>query len=102
MRWTKKEKVKKVKKIKPKPKQPEIGDLKEEIKFAFFPAELTDGIIVWLENYKIIYEFKEVKYRIPISLSDVCYEDGSPIYDRLGFTEYETRTKREWILKEKI
>jgi|ERR1035437_3737559 hypothetical protein len=39
-------------------KEPKIGDLKEKIKFAFFPVSLDKTNIVWLENYREIYEYK--------------------------------------------
>lgn len=58
----------------PKPKQWQLGDIKEEIKFALFPKNIDNENVVWLEKYIETYEFKEKKYRIEVPLEGICSE----------------------------
>lgn len=35
------------------PEEPNLGDQKTDIRFAFFPTRMTDGYTVWLERYRV-------------------------------------------------
>ena len=99
MRWLKKTKVKKKVEVNKNFKRiprPEVGDKKEEIKFALFPMKLDKEKMVWLEDYKILYEFKKIKHIRKIPMSGICYEDGSPLGRGLGSYEYEDYFTKEW------
>ena len=101
MRWTKKNK--KIKQTVKKPfkriPRPEVGDKKIEIKFALFPVKINKNDVVWLEDYKILYEFKKIKHRRQLPMPGLCNEDGSPHYydgRGLGSYEYEDYFTKEW------
>lgn len=53
MRWEIKQKVKKFQK-----NNPQVGDIKEKVNFAFLPKRI-DNYIIWLENYISICEYNE-------------------------------------------
>ncbi len=50
---------KEVIKEEPKIKNPKIGDIRTDIKFALFPIKFK-GYKVWLERYSRTYEYREV------------------------------------------
>jgi hypothetical protein len=71
--------------------QPNLGDKKQKVKFAFFPTKVEEKIL-WLEKYTAIYEYKEYYYP-----TDVIVSEGI-------FTEkyYRTYVKTQgWIQIEK-
>lgn len=45
-----------------KPK-PELGDIKEKIKFALFPTKV-EGLWLWFEKYIRVYEYKTYYYQM--------------------------------------
>ena len=98
MRWSKEIKVMAKKPFKRIPR-PEIGDEKIEIKFAYFPTNITNTDYVWLENYEIVYEFKEIKELI---YNYNTYEDGTLCKGPLSkISTGEFSTTKEWIEKRK-
>lgn len=70
-----------------KSSRPNVGDTKTEIRFAFLPIKIR-GYKVWLERYKMTYEYKDTyrrKYILP--------RDRTP-YDR----EYEIVKCQDFVL----
>lgn len=61
-----------IKKPKKKKTKPRIGDIKEKVKFAFFPTKINNNY-VWLEKYIVTYEFK--KYDMEFDIYDNIKEE---------------------------
>lgn len=72
-----------------------IGDIKKKVKFAFFPVKIA-GSIIWLKKYVDVYEYKQFHRRRALPVEGICYEDGSPVYDKV-FSKYETYSYEMWI-----
>jgi hypothetical protein len=89
MRWETEviEPKKRVKKI--RKKAPEVGDLKDVIKFALFPVKLNNKEHVWWEKYIITYEYKKLRRK----------EEWRERYIKMdceNYTEFE-----KWVEKSK-
>ena len=85
MRWTNKIKSKKPSRIIVGKKPPEIGDVKEIIKFAFLPTKIGNDNVVWLEQYIKVYVYTKI------------YKDHYPSEWGGGYTsEYN-----KWVFKER-
>jgi len=56
-------------KAKHKAPKPQLGDMKQKIKFAVFPTHVEDQII-WFEKYIQIYEYKEYFYEYDVVVSE--------------------------------
>jgi len=61
-----------------------IGDRKEIIKFAWFPIRIKNKII-WLRNYKEIYE-----YKLTYILNLYDHIDCAPIF-------VKPKSKKRWV-----
>jgi len=103
MRFDIKEIEKKKKKIKPRKvhKAWEVGDTKIETKFAWVFTKINKKTKVWLEKYEQHFQFKELKYRIPMPgmcTHPLSNKSSSISWDtNYHFTKYQTYTKLEWV-----
>ena len=74
------EKIDKRKKIVETPK---VGDVKQKIKFSFFPTRIDNKTIIWFEKYINIYKY--------------CVVEERPFYKMVNVT----RPIYGWKLKER-
>lgn len=81
MKWNKKNKTKKV--------DPELGDFKRRVRFAFFPLKI-DNKIVWWEKYIKVWEFKRNYHREELVVSSGLLEDA---FTTTGLTNTRTVTR---------
>ena len=62
-------------KIKVKQKvEPQIGDTKEKVRFAFFPRKIEDTW-VWLEKYIATYKYMEYYYENEVVVSQGLFTE---------------------------
>jgi hypothetical protein len=63
-------------------KGPEIGDIKEKIKYAYLPTKIDEQNWIWLEKYIVVYQYTEIGngYNRNIRYTTMG-ENGSP-YNR--------------------
>jgi hypothetical protein len=52
---------------------------------------------IWLENFQLNYEYKEVTKYIKVPIVNVTFEDGS-CFDDSRFTTTESYKDYEWVL----
>lgn len=55
--------IKKINKPKKIVEIPKVGDIKQKIKFSFFPTRIDDKTIVWFEKYINLYKYCVVEER---------------------------------------
>lgn len=48
-------------------KGPNIGDIKEKVRFAFLPIKINKENVVWLEKYVEVYEYKLQLKKRPVA-----------------------------------
>lgn len=69
-----------------------IGDIKEEVRFAFLPIRLKrNGNLIWFKFYKNIFEYQLSKKRIPILNPCLTHDD------LLTFIDYKWVDCEKWI-----
>jgi hypothetical protein len=63
MKYTKKEKAK-----------PQVGDIKQKVKFAYFPTKIGTQTI-WLESYTEVFEYTEITGIDEVEVTSGLLED---------------------------
>lgn len=98
MRWEIKQPKKEHNKAKGMiPKQPKIGDIKKETKFAFLPIKITPTSVIWMERYVKIYEYGEkTESKKYLSIADY---GRVPIFEITAFFGDSKNTYNTWLLK---
>ena len=81
-------------------KCPNIGDIKEKVRFAFFPVKINKENVVWLEKYVEVYEYKIQSKRRPTVRNIKDFRDIELHGTAFDWSE-EWYEVPGWVLKEK-